>query len=169
ENARHVCPHCGGELISYPRRDTPSEVPKPATVKIPTIKSPKLWAVSFGVWTLVALAASLSISQFDRAIGRKFYYGNVLGLELTQIVSYAPLTPFVFALAIHFPFQKKNWKQRLLLYFAVGVLFSVAHITLRGITPFAMWESEQQRWVSGIWDSTRHVFRIRWDIFETLF
>src|SRR5882672_9034607 len=169
ENARKICPHCGGELIPRPRRDMPAELPTPSAVKIPTIKSPMLWAVSFGVWAFVALAATLSISEFDRAIGRSFYFRNMLGLEFSQVLTYAPLTPFVFALAIHFPIRRSNWRSRALLYLGAGVLFSLAHITLRGVTPFAMWEPEKQKWVSGIWDAQLHAFKIRWDVFETLF
>jgi two-component system LytT family sensor kinase len=169
EHAQRVCPHCGGELILRPRREAPTEGLQARDVEIATLKSPLVWLLSFAVWALVALAASISIYEFDRSIGRMFYFVNVFGLELSQILTYAPLTPFVFALAIHFPLQRDNWRRRVPLYLAVGVLFSLAHITLRGLTPFGMWDPAAQKWISAIWDPQLHIFRIRWDIFRTMF
>lgn len=168
EKAQRVCPHCGGELISRPRRDGLKEISGSSEARIPTIQSPQVWMASFGVWSLVALAASFSIFEFDRAIGRSFYFHNVLGLEFSQILSYAPLTPFVLWLAVRFPIQRTNWRRRLPMFLAAGIMFSVLHVVLRGITPFAMWEPEKQRWVSGVWDGDHHVFHIRRDVFKFL-
>lgn len=132
------------------------------------LNSLRIWIVSFGVWTLVALATSAAIWQFSRSSGT-YTFTTVLGLELSQILSYAPLTPFALALAVRYPLQRSNWARRSLLYFAVGVMFSTAHVGLRGLTPYGVWNSVHQNWESAVWDSRTHAFRIRWDMLKTLF
>lgn len=133
------------------------------------LNSPRIWMVSFGVWTLVALAASAAIWQFGRSSGTYWTFTSVLGLEFSQILSYAPLTPFALALAVRYPFQRSNWARRSLLYFAVGLMFSAAHVSLRGVTPYDVWNSGHRNWDSAVWDSRTHAFRIRWGMFKTLF
>lgn len=169
EDAQQICPHCGGELILRPRRSAATEASPVSEPSIPTLKSPKVWLLSFAVWAVVAIAAGLSIWEYDRSMGRKFYFTNVLELELAQILTYAPITPFVFALAIHFPLTKKTWKRRLPAYLVGSVVFSAGHILLRGLTPFGIWDSEKMRWIPALWDPDTHAFRIRWDIFRTMF
>jgi len=128
-----------------------------------------VWAVSLGVWTFVTLAAAVSIYELYRSTGGSMRFLTVLGLESSQILVYFPLTPFAFAFALRFPVRQGNWMQRSLLHLAGGVAFTVAHITLRGLTPYAYWDAQAHGWISAIWDSQAHVFRIRWPIFEQLF
>jgi signal transduction histidine kinase len=128
-----------------------------------------IWAVSFGVWTLVALAASGSIYELNRSRGYPMSFTSVFGLELSQILTYAPLTPLVFALAIRFPIQRGNWARRSLLHLSFAIAFSIAHITLRGMTPYAAWDAKVGGFVSGVWNSQAHIFEVKWQIFKNLF
>jgi sensor histidine kinase YesM len=96
-------------------------------------------------------------------------FTSVLGLELSQILTYAPLTPLVFALAICFPIQRGNWTRRSLLHLSFALAFTIAHSTLRGMTPYAAWDAKLGGFVSGIWNSQAHIFEIKWKIFRNLF
>jgi len=96
-------------------------------------------------------------------------FSSTLALELSQILTYAPLTPLAFALAIRYPVQRGNWISRSSLHLAAGVVFSVAHITMRALTPYGTWDAHAGKWVSAIWDSQAHAFRIKWPVFQTLF
>jgi sensor histidine kinase YesM len=128
-----------------------------------------IWVVSFSVWTFVTLAAAGSIYELDRSTGHSMTLLTVLGLESSQILTYSPLTPFVFAFAIRYPVQRGNWMRRSLLHLGGGLVFTIAHITLRGLTPYAYWDAQTHGWVSAIWDSQAHVFRIHRSAFEQLF
>jgi len=165
-----TCPHCGGELLRRPKR-------KQANGKVPfsvsastEIPNPRLiWAFSFGVWALIALAGSVTMWQLYRMTEMPMRYVQMLGLELSQVLTYAPLTPFVYALAVRFPFRRENWKQRSLLYLAAGVIFCLVHVMLRGLTPFAIYEPKYRDWTSAVWNSHSHVWDIQWSAFRRLF
>jgi two-component system, LytTR family, sensor kinase len=128
-----------------------------------------IWIVSFGVWSLVSLFAAISFTQFFRARGDPMRFWVMLAMEACQIMPYAVLTPFVLALAMRFPIRRKNWLRRLVLYLAAGLLFSVAHITLRGITPYGMWDPKTRSYYSAVWDSRLHRIHIRWPAFQDMF
>jgi len=68
-----------------------------------------VWAASFGAWMLVVLAASVESYEWWKSRGSAISLGSILGLETSQILTYAPLTPVVFALATRFPVRKENW------------------------------------------------------------
>jgi two-component system LytT family sensor kinase len=164
------CPNCGGELVRRPRRTTPLAAVQSSDTGGAWPHGPWLiWAVSFAVWTLVSLAASVSIYELYRSRGYPMSFASILGLEASQILTYAPLTPLVFALAIRFPIQRANWARRSFLHLLFAVAFSIAHITLRGITPYAAWYGKLGTFVSGVWNSQTHAFEIQWKIFENLF
>src|SRR5215472_374396 len=96
-------------------------------------------------------------------------FSTVLGLELSQILTYAPLTPFAFALALRFPVQRENWLRRALLHLSFAVVFSTLHSALRGITPYAYWNVKAGRFASAIWNSQAHTFQIAWPALQRLF
>jgi hypothetical protein len=96
-------------------------------------------------------------------------FTTTLWLELSQILMYAPLTPFVYAFAVRYPFSRHNWKIRALMYLSCGLLFSLAHITLRGITPYAMYDSKLHDWTSAIWNWHTHSLAIQWKGLQKLF
>lgn len=135
------CPNCTGELIRRPRRETAlASVVNGDPEEGEWGSRPWLiWAVSFGVWMLVSLAASGSIYELYRARGYPMSFASVFASELSQILTYAPLTPLAFALGIRFPIQRGNWARRSLLHLSFALVFSLAHVILRGMTPYAAW------------------------------
>lgn len=128
-----------------------------------------IWLISLGVWTFIGLAGTFTVWQLYRSTDMPMRFMSTLGLELSQVLTYIPLTPFVYALAVRYPFRRYNWKRRALLYLAAGVVFCLVHITLRGITPYAIYEPKYRDWTSAIWNSHTHVLAIRWDGLRRLF
>jgi two-component system, LytTR family, sensor kinase len=167
--AEGICPHCGGELVRRPRRikpttDYPSQSPAFVKQHVGLV-----WILSFGIWTFVALAAALSIYELYRSTGRPMRFLDVLGLECSQILPYAPLTPAAFALAIRLPLRRENWLRPLMVHLAGGFAFSTLHITMRALTPYAFWDMKTYAWYSAIWDYQAHVFKVQWHVFKDLF
>lgn len=167
------CPNCGGELVLRPRRAIPvvaeassSPVTNPGSVW--GSRAWVVWALSFGIWTLVALAASVSVYALWLSRGYPMAFVSVLYSEFSQVLTYAPLTPFVLALAMRFPIQKGNWVRRSLLHLLFAVIFSIAHVLLRGLSPYAAWDAKTTRFVSVFWNSQAHIFEIKWLMFKNL-
>lgn len=166
-SAHFDCPNCGGELLRRPRRQAPIADDRASNIHV---NRPWLiWAVSFGVWSFVALAATLAIYQMYRSTDSSMRFVNVLGMEFCQILTYALLTPFAFAFALRYPIHRDNWVRRSLLYFAGGLVFALAHIALRAVTPYAFWDPKYREWGSAIWDSHAHLFKIQWLVLRKQF
>ena len=164
------CPNCGGELVRRPRRIASAAVDENArTTDVRGKRLWLIWPISFGVWTVVALAASVSIYGLSRSRGYPMAFTSVLGLEFCQILTYAPLSPFAFALALRFPVQHGNWMRRSSLHLLFALVFSTAHTSLRFLSPYAAWDPKLGGFVSGIWNSQTHLFGIKWEIFRNLF
>jgi signal transduction histidine kinase len=163
-----LCPHCGGELARRPRRVTLPEAAE-NDPDVPGVRAWLVWALSFGVWTFIGLAYTITIYQLYRSTGGSMSFRSVLSLQSSQVLTYFLLTPFVFALANRYPVQRGNWPKRSLLLLAGGLVFTVAQVALRGMTPYAFWDPRVRHWVSAIWDSQAHVFRIQWHMYESLF
>jgi two-component system, LytTR family, sensor kinase len=167
---QNICPHCGGELVRRPRRGISAEGPGEGEAEVPIRNRPGLiWAASFGIWTIVSLAATATIYQLYHAFNSATHLGMIAGMEFSQILAYAPLTPFVFALALRYPLQRANWGRRLLLHLAAGLLFSVAHIIIRGATPYGYFDPKYREWGSALWDSHAHAFRHFWPVLRSMF
>ena len=132
-------------------------------------RSVVVWGISFGLWILLAFITSMSIRQLYRAKGNVMPFGEALALECSQVVPYAPLTPLVLGLALRYPVGKSNWVRRSILYLAAGVAFCLAHITMRGVTPYGMWDPKTRAWYSAAWDYQAHRIKFRWPVFEDLF
>ena len=128
-----------------------------------------IWAVSFGVWSFVALAATLTIYHLYRSTDSSMPFMSVLGMQFCQILTYAPLTPFAFAFALRYPIHRDNWRSRALVYLAAGIVFTLAHIALRAATPYAFWDSKYHDWGSAIWDSRAHLFKVQWSVLQKQF
>ncbi len=102
------CPNCTGELVRRPSRATRvTNTENNDTTDEHNSNTWLIWAVSFGVWTLIALAACGSVYELWRSRGYPMTLTAILGSEFSQILTYAPLTPFVFALAMRFPINVK--------------------------------------------------------------
>lgn len=158
---QRICPNCGGELLLRPRRlvltDTTAR-----QANIPGSRPWLIWVISFGVWSFVALVGTFTIFQFYRATNTPMSFTSTLGSEFCQLLSYAPLTPFVFWFAIRYPIRRENWIIRSLQYLAVGLVFSAAHLALRAATPYGYWDSKSHQWGSAIWNSHLHAFKVQW-------
>ncbi|HEY1677835.1 MAG TPA: histidine kinase [Candidatus Sulfotelmatobacter sp.] len=94
---------------------------------------------------------------------------STLWLELSQTLMYAPLTPFVYAIAIQYPVTRHNWKLRAPMYLGIGILFSMVHVALRGVTPYAIWDGKIHEWTSAVWDSQTHSLSVKWIGLRKLF
>ena len=165
---QNVCPHCGGELVRRPRREALAEGVETDEVNIGINTRPWLiWAMSFGFWTLIAMAGSVTMYQFERLRGFPVAFPSMLALELSQTLTYAPLTPFVLALARRYPVQRGVLSRRALLYFGGALVFAMAHVVLRGLT-YPVWDTEIKGYAS-VWGSGVHALRLRWDLLESLF
>jgi len=161
---KQVCPHCGGDLVPRPRRSvsvaTPEDSTRSETASAPVaIHTPLLWAISFGVWTFVSLAATASVYAMYRISSQNVRLGTIAGMEFGQILSYAPLTPFAYALAMRYPFRRSNWARRTLLYLAAGFVFTSCHTLLAAATPYDTWDPVNREWSSAFWNPHTHSFR----------
>ena len=171
-NVHGICPNCGGELSNRPRRKTAiesAETTENLDWQTPERVRPWLvWAVSFGLWTFIALAASVAIYRYDLAAGTPMSFLSEIPLELSRVLTYAPLTPFAFALALRYPLQRENWLRPALVLLAGGIAFMGAHVILRGLT-YPVWDWGTKGFVSAVWDSQTHGVRIRPELFLRVF
>jgi two-component system LytT family sensor kinase len=168
-SAQSVCPHCGGELLRRPRRKVFAAAADDAELKLPERRPWLIWVISFGVYSFVALVATLTVYELYRSTDSPMTFMGTLGWEFCQILTYAPLAPFAFAFATRFPIRRENWVSRSLLYLAGGVVFTVAHVALRAITPYALWDSKYHEFGSAVWDSRAHMFKIQWSVLQRQF
>ena len=115
-----------------------------------------------------ALAATGSVYELYRARGFPMSFATTLSLEFCQILTYAPLTPFAFALALRFPIQRGNWLRRSSLHFRVrsDLLIGTLNPSLR--YSICRMGFQTRCFVSGIWNSQTHLFEIKWPIFRNL-
>jgi two-component system LytT family sensor kinase len=169
---QNICPNCGGELVRRPRRHNSagSEEAGDEDEEAQVRDRPGLiWAVAFAVWTFISLAATATIYQLYRRFNGGIGLGQIAGMEFSQVLTYAPLTPLVFALAVRYPLQRGNWVKRSLLHLAAGIVFTLVHISLRAATPYGYWDPASRQWTSAIWDSHAHAFRAPWVVLRSMF
>ena len=169
-HANRICSHCGGELVRRPRRIGPSS--EQGISQPEAVTSERRWLislVSLGIWGFIAIVGTVTITGFYRSTGRGIGFFDTLGLECSQILPYAPLTPFVFVFARRCPMRRKNWIRRSILYLLCGLVFSLAHVSIRAVTPYGYWEAKDRMWHSAVWDSQAHKISIRWRVLESLF
>ena len=169
---QNICPNCGGELVRRPRRHNSAGSEETGdedeVVQVRDRPGP-IWAVAFAVWTFISLAATATIYQLYRRFNGGIGLGQIAGMEFSQVLTYAPLTPLVFALAVRYPLQRGNWVKRSLLHLAAGIVFTLVHISLRAATPYGYWDPASRQWTSAIWDSHAHAFRAPWVVLRSMF
>ena len=169
-NMHNICSHCGGELVLRPRRALRVKAEDTTNTDVPrSSRTSVVWALSFAVWTFVALAYAITSYQLYHSTGGSMSFLSVLALQSSQVLTYAPLTPFVFAFANRYQVQRSNWAKRSLVLLGGGLVFTVAQVALRGLTPYAFWDPRVRHWVSAIWDSQAHGLRIHWYMYRSLF
>jgi two-component system, LytTR family, sensor kinase len=169
----HVCSHCGGELVRRARRAASlkrdNDEDQIDSDRRRGFRPGRIWALSFGAWTFVALAYTAVVYQLYRSTGTPMSFASVLALQCSQVVGYALLTPFVFALATRYPVTRAKWGTSSLLLLAGGLVFAMLHVGVRGTTPYAVWDPRLHQWVSAVWDYQAHTFQIHWNMFGKLF
>ena len=165
-----VCPNCGGELVRRARRSS-SALAEDSDNAQPNItgRAGTIWAASFGIWTFISLAATATIYQLYRPINGGSRLGTIAGMEFSQILTYAPLTPFAFAFAMRYPVQRANWVKRSLIHLGASLVFTLGHIALRAGTPYGYWDPELRQWGSAIWNAHAHAFRAPWIALKSMF
>lgn len=169
-NMHGICLHCGGELVRRPRRNAPLKEEATNGAAPGTVRPWIIWVTSFGVWTFVALAYALTVHELYRSTSMSSTpFLSVLALQCSQVLIYIPLTPFVFNLASRFQLQRSNWARNSMILLAGGLVFTVIQVAVRGISPYAYWDSHLGRWASAAWDAQAHGFRIQWYMFRRLF
>lgn len=164
-----VCPNCGDNLL---RRATHSPIAfrlshgeRSSQIDRPAV----IWGLSFGIWSVIAFIGTLTIYKLYRTTDSPMLFKTTLAWEFCQILTYVPLTPFSFAFANRFPIRRDNWGKRSLLYLAAGLVFAVAHIALRAVTPYAYFDSKARHFESAIWDAQTHVFKVQWAVLQRQF
>jgi len=128
-----------------------------------------VWAASFGIWTFVSLAATITIYQLYRLTQGSADFWMVASMEFSHLLAYAPLTPFVIDLAVRYPFRRGDWVRQSLLYAAAGLVFTLGHIVIRGFTPYGYWDSVHRHWSYAFWDSSTHSFTYSWLAVRNMF
>jgi two-component system, LytTR family, sensor kinase len=137
-----------------------------------TIKSRanwNIWVASLGIWSFIALAATMSVIQMYRTQGMRESFRDAAYTQFSQMLTYVPLTPLVFAFVARYPIYRRNWIRRSLLYLVGGLVFTAAHIAMRGCTPYGVWDQKSRGWHSAVWDYNAHKFNIQWHIFNDMF
>jgi two-component system, LytTR family, sensor kinase len=161
------CSNCGGELSRRPPRKFSISPPRSGGIPAPaSLARPMVWVLSFAVWGVLTFAAVIWIYQYDRSVGTPMHFWEEMHLELSEIFSFAPLTPFVLALALRYPIKKGRWLLPSFMLLVGGVLFALAHVALRGAT-HGVWSPSAHDFVS-IWDIQAHTIHIRWFLVERL-
>jgi signal transduction histidine kinase len=121
------------------------------------------------VWTFVALAYAITVYELYRSTRTSMTFLNILALQSSQVLTYVPLTPFVFALANRYQVQRSNWARNSFILLVGALIFTVAQVALRGMTPYAFWDPRVGHWVSAVWDAQTHGSRIQWLMFRSIF
>ncbi|MEO8726762.1 MAG: histidine kinase [Acidobacteriaceae bacterium] len=83
----------------------------------------KVWAVSFALWTLLALfSAAGSGVYFAVAQGHLPAWKGPLLWSLTDAYTWALISPLLYGLAKRYSFGARSWKVALLFHLAAGIL-----------------------------------------------
>jgi two-component system, LytTR family, sensor kinase len=127
-----------------------------------------VWAISFAVWMFLSFAAAGTVYEIYSST-MKTSFKETIFLQSSELLTFAPLTPFVFALAVRYPIQRRNWMRRSVLHLAFALIFSALHVTMRALTPYAVWDQQLHRWASPIWDAGTHALRVQWPKLRTLY
>lgn len=168
--ANNVCKNCGAELNRWVRM---KNEPTGASTNGTEALSPKrwrfIWLMSFAVWTFLGFLATASVTELYRGQGSGLAFTEAAMMEFSQLLPFAPLTPFVFLLVGHYPIRRRNWVRRSLLYTAGGFVFTAGHIVMRGLTPYGVFDSKMRVWRSAFWDYSAHTVDIQWQLLQRMF
>ncbi len=124
----------------------------------------RVWALSIGVWTGIAVALALTEYLSEAPMGLSNHFSSLLALQLSDNLTYIPMTPLAYAVALRYPLQRERWGQRALLLLAVGVAFMVSHVLLRGFTPYSLWNPQLQHWERAVTLSWGQGLQVHWSV-----
>lgn len=128
-----------------------------------------IWVASLGVWSFIALAATMSVMQLYRAQGMRESFRDAASMQFSEMLSFVPLTPLVFGFVARYPIHRGNWIRRSVLYLAGGLVFTAAHVAMRGCTPYGVWDQKTHGWRSAVWDYKAHKLNIQGRVFDQMF
>jgi len=124
----------------------------------------RVWAISIGVWSVLAVALAVSDYLAEMPMGVANHFANLLALQLSDNLTYIPMTPLAYAVALRYPLQREHWAQRALLLLAVGIAFTLSHVLLRAFTPYSTWNPQLQHWQRAITASWSQGLQIHWTV-----
>jgi signal transduction histidine kinase len=124
----------------------------------------RVWAVSIAVFTGVAVALALSEYISEAPMGLSNRFASLLALQLSDNLTYVPMTPLAYLVAARYPLQRERWGRRVLLLLAVGVAFTASHVLLRGFTPYSLWNPQLKHWERAITVSWAQGLQVHWSV-----
>ena len=71
----------------------------------------RIWAISFGLWTLLAFLSAAGAHVYTASMGSPESWAQLLAWNITVSFVWSLLTPPVYALARRFTFDRANWKR----------------------------------------------------------
>ena len=164
-----VCPNCSDELVRRPRRLTMLDhLSAGNSSERIGLGSWQLWLASFAAWSAVSLIDTTSTYWAYKSSGSPMTVGHAVGVAFSLDLTCAPLTPFVFMLALRFPFKKDNWLRNGLLHVLFALAFAVAHVALIAASPYGHWDWQANKFTSIIWDSNTHSFHVVWRLLKRM-
>ena len=165
-----MCSLCGGELTRRPRRTVRTGGALIAGQKdFHQSRRWLIWAASLVAWSFVALLAAVAVIQMYRTEGRHLEFRQSITMQFCQMLPFVPLTPFVFGLVRRYSIQRNNWIRCLAVYLLGGLVFTVAHVTMRAVTPYAIWDARTRSWKSAVWDYQAHRLDLQWHLLGNMF
>ena len=92
----------------------------------------KVWLVSYGVWTFIALMSGFSMYRFNHLFGKpSASFWDELKIPLINNLIFATFTPIVLQISLRYPIERSNWRWRSLQYSAGAAVFAAAHALVR--------------------------------------
>lgn len=133
-----------------------------------TLQNWRIWATSFGFFSLLYACDVLSMYTFERLGGTELVKQELFILPLIQDYSFAFLAPFVFVIASRHPIQGSRKIRQSALYLAGGVIFTAAHALIRLLVyPAFNYQTQAFQWslinwhtmhLSPYWPAIRRLF-----------
>lgn len=166
-----TCGNCGGELLRRPRRKSLT-----ADSRIAPYPDPKsgrrpawhIWAISFGVWAIIALMTGVTTYQLDLFLGQRMAWNAELMVPLVNFSLYALLTPIIFWLSLRYPIQQDNWVRRGTQYVVAALVFNCVHVGLRSLI-YPVWDPRIKGFSFPLWNPHTGVWKFDLLLYQRLF
>jgi len=133
------------------------------------VRAVRVCSACVAIWSFVSFAATVTVYEFYRTSGRTTPFTTVAGMQCSEFLTFIPVTPFAFMLALRFPLRRHNWIKPTLLYTICGLAYNLGHITFRGLTPYGYFDASHREWTFAFWDVYAHTFRNVFAVGRTMF